>query len=159
MKTLAYNNNSISFECVGEMKLTYRTTEDKKQVKLTSSISAANYIKEVVYETDTIEFCEYFYTILLNRANKTIGYLKVSEGSNVGTVVCIKKILQAVILSNACSVILSHNHPSGNKLPSAADKTMTNKAKQALKLLDIALLDHIIVTKDNHYSFCDEGLI
>jgi DNA repair protein RadC len=68
-------------------------------------------------------------------------------------------IFVAALKANATSIVISHNHPSGNLKPSQADEQLTQKIKQAGQLLDIKLLDHVIVTSEGNYSFADEGLI
>lgn len=95
----------------------------------------------------------------MNRSNNTIGYAKISQGGVAGTVVDVKIIAKYAIDTLASSVILAHNHPSGNTQPSRADKDITQKIKDSLKLFDISVLDHIILTEDEYFSFADEGLI
>ena len=94
---------------------------------------------------------------MLNQANKTIGYAKISQGGIAGTVVDVRIIAKYAVESLAVSVILAHNHPSGNLKPSEADLIITKKIKEGLKILDIKVFDHIILSADNYYSFEDEG--
>ena len=75
------------------------------------------------------------------------------------TVMDVKIILQTALKVHASGIILSHNHPSGNLHPSEPDKQITSKIKEACKVLDLHLLDHIILTEESYYSFTDEGLI
>ena len=96
---------------------------------------------------------------LMNRANRALGIAQVSHGGISGTVADPKVIFQHALKANASSVILLHNHPSGNTQPSEADIHLTKKLVEGGKLLDIAVLDHLIVTIDGYYSFADEGLI
>jgi len=102
---------------------------------------------------------EEFWIILLNRSNKIIERQKISQGGISGTVTDIRIILKIALEKLASSLILCHNHPSGNPKPSEADITITNKIKESGKLMDISLLDHIIVTDGYYYSFADEGII
>lgn len=96
--------------------------------------------------------------MLLNNANKIIGYTTISEGGLTSTIVDVRMILQTALVSNATSIILTHNHPSGNPRPSGQDDSLTKKTKSACELMDIRLLDHIIVTPyDSYYSYNDEG--
>lgn len=81
----------------------------------------------------------------------------VSEGGITGTVVDIRIILKKAVLHDAVSIVLCHNHPSGNLQPSGADEIITYKIKEAAAFFDIRLLDHIIVSIDGYYSFADEG--
>ena len=97
--------------------------------------------------------------MLLNRANKTIGYAKISQGGVSGTVVDVKLIAKYAVESLASGVILAHNHPSGNLTPSHQDIALTRKVKEALTLLDSQLLDHVILSADGYKSFADEGIL
>ncbi len=100
---------------------------------------------------------EEFWVLLLNRSNRIIEKIKISQGGVSGTVTDIKIILKQAIEKLASSVILCHNHPSGNRNPSKADDSITNKLKQGSELLDIQVLDHIIVADLEYYSYADEG--
>lgn len=129
-----------------------------KKCKIKSSGDGEEYIKQFFHED--IEIYESFFILLLNRGSNTIGYAKISQGGVAGTVVDCKLIAKYAIESLASSVILAHNHPSGNIQPSQCDITMTKKIKLGLELLDIKVLDHIILTPDEgYYSFADEGMI
>ena len=100
---------------------------------------------------------EEFWLLLLNRANRVIKKVKISEGGISGTVVDPKKIFQICLEQHATSIILGHNHPSGTVTPSEADIKITKKIKDSGTLLDIAVLDHIIIGDNRFYSFADEG--
>ena len=100
---------------------------------------------------------EEFWLLLLNRANRVVRKVKISEGGISGTVVDPKKIFQICLEQHATSIILGHNHPSGTITPSEADNKITKKIKDCGLLLDVAVLDHIIVGDDRFYSFADEG--
>ena len=102
---------------------------------------------------------EVFAVIFLNRANKIKHFEIMSRGGITGTVADPRIILKKAIEEEATSIILSHNHPSGNLKPSQADEDITNKIKQAAAYLDIKVLDHIIVSEEGYYSFADEGMI
>jgi DNA repair protein RadC len=130
---------------------------DFPQIKLLKSSECSDFIRQ--FYGDDLEIFESFFILLLNRANKTIGYAKISQGGISGTVVDVKLIAKYAIESLASSVILAHNHPSGTLNPSDADRQITTKVKQGLKLLDIEVLDHIILTADSYYSFSDNGLL
>jgi DNA repair protein RadC len=95
-----------------------------------------------------IEYTESFYVILLNRANKVLGVFRISSGGLAGTVVDPKKVFQIALKANAAGVILAHNHPSGNAKPSKSDMDITKKCVEAGKFLDMAVLDHVIITKE-----------
>ena len=108
---------------------------------------------------DDIEYRESFVVLLMNRANRVLGIAQVSLGGVSGTVADPKIIFQHALKANASSLILLHNHPSGNTNPSEADIHLTKKLVEGGKLLDMPILDHLIVTSDGYYSFADEGLI
>jgi DNA repair protein RadC len=102
---------------------------------------------------------EEFWILLLNRSNKLIEVLRTSQGGISGTVTDIRMILKNAILHSASSIVLCHNHPSGNLKPSTADITITKKMDEAAKLMDIKVLDHIILADRSYFSFADEGLL
>jgi len=126
-------------------------------VKVNTSKISYDFIKK--FYSGDIEVYESFFILLLNRANKTVGYAKISQGGVVGTYVDIKIIAKYAVDSLASSVILAHNHPSGNTSPSEQDKIITQRIKKALALLDVEVFDHIILTEDSYYSFADEGIL
>ncbi len=138
--------------------LTVKESESEfKKVKITSSKDAYQVIKQFYHED--VEIYESFFILLLNRANETIGYAKISQGGVTGTVVDVKIIAKYCIDTLASSVILAHNHPSGNLLPSDADNKITLKVKKALEYIETVVLDHLILTKNDYYSFADNGII
>jgi DNA repair protein RadC len=102
---------------------------------------------------------EVFAVLYLNRANKINHFEIVSEGGITGTVADPRIILRKALEQNATTLILCHNHPSGNLKPSKADELLTSKIKNAAQLLDINVSDHIIVSEDGYFSFADEGII
>lgn len=102
---------------------------------------------------------EEFWILLLNRSNKIIDKLKISQGGTSGTVIDVKLILKDAIEKLATSIILCHNHPSGNTQPSEIDISITTKLKEAAKIMEIPVLDHIIITDSSYYSFADEGIL
>jgi DNA repair protein RadC len=102
---------------------------------------------------------EVFVVVFLNRANRINHYEIISEGGITGTVADPRIILKKALEEDAVSIILCHNHPSGNLLPSRADEELTQKIKEASKYFDIKVLDHIIVSEEGYYSFADEGIL
>lgn len=102
---------------------------------------------------------EEFWVLLLNRANKLIRKKRVSEGGVSGTVADPKIIFKMALEELACGIVVAHNHPSGNLTASQNDLNLTKKLKEAGKLLEIQLLDHIIVAGTKYLSFADEGLM
>ncbi len=102
---------------------------------------------------------EEFWILLLSRSNRLIEKVKISQGGVSGTITDIRIILQSAFSKLASAMILCHNHPSGNLKPSEADLKITKKIREAAKLMDIAVLDHIIVGDQAYFSFADENLL
>lgn len=141
-----------------EIKLTLSYSDKVKKSELytiKSSKDCAEVLRPLFERS--IDWREEMVLLCLNRANKVIAYYRVSVGGTTGTV-CDPKIIFSVALNClANSIILCHNHPSGNLQPSQADNQITQKIKDAGKLLEITLLDHIIITDESFYSYADEG--
>ena len=139
---------------ISEYSLKYTKSQIQK-TKVTTSESASNVIRKFYF--DDINIYESFFILLLNRANNTTGFAKISQGGTAGTVVDIKIIAKYAVDSLSSAVIICHNHPSGDKRPSDADLNITRRIKDALLLLDVKLFDHIIITENDFYSFADNG--
>jgi DNA repair protein RadC len=134
-----------------------KNNTDLKSVNIKSSKDCEKFIRQ--FYGDDIEVYESFFILLLNRANDTIGYAKISQGGIVGTIVDVKIIAKYVVDSLASGIILAHNHPSGNLLESKSDIDITNKIKNVLSYFDCKVLDHLILTKQNYYSFADNNIL
>jgi DNA repair protein RadC len=130
-------------------------SEAASQEKITQSRQAYEIFRSLMGEMHY----EQFWMLLLNRGNRLMRKIPISEGGISGTVVDPKKIFNIVLEAHASSIIIGHNHPSGNLEPSEADTRLTKKIRDAGNLLDVALLDHIIVSDDGYYSFADQGSI
>lgn len=137
-----------------ELGLRRHLSHVKKEV-IRSSGDIADYLRAKLAHKHK----EVFGVLFLNRSNKVIAYEQISEGGITGTVVDIRIILKKALLHECVSMVICHNHPSGNLDPSLADELITQKIKEASALLDIRLLDHIIVSTEGHYSFADQGKI
>jgi DNA repair protein RadC len=124
--------------------------------QITSSKESSDFIRQ--FYGDDIEIFESCFILLLNN-NTTIGYAKISQGGISSTIVDVRIVAKYAIDSLATGVILCHNHPSGSIAPSHQDINLTEKLLQGLRILDIRLLDHVILTKDSYYSFSDNGRI
>ena len=144
---------------VAEIELVYKSKVKASARPIVTSSKSAYDILLKVWDENKIEFVEQFKVLLLNRANKVLGIYEVSTGGITGTVADPRLIFVAALKGNACSIILSHNHPTGNLKPSRQDDELTSKINQAGQLLDIKVLDHIIVTNEAYYSFADEGIL
>ncbi len=123
--------------------------------KMSSSKDIAHYLRTVLKDNAH----EVFAVLFLNKANKVNGYKIISRGGIDGTVADPRLILKEALDHNATSLILSHNHPSGNLKPSRQDVELTHKIKIAASYFDIKILDHIIVSDEGYYSFADEGAL
>ena len=102
---------------------------------------------------------EEFWILFLNRSNKVINRMKLSQGGVSGTVTDVRMIMKKAIENLASGIIVCHNHPSGNLSPSESDSRITQKIKDAGSLMDIQLLDHLIISDKDYYSFADNGLV
>ncbi|OFY79631.1 MAG: DNA repair protein [Bacteroidetes bacterium RIFOXYA12_FULL_38_20] len=125
--------------------------------KISSSADAYRLLKDIW--SKQIETREEMLVLLLDRSNNVLGYHLLSVGGITGTVADLRLLFSVALESLATSVILSHNHPSGNLSPSEQDTTLTRKIKEAGVIMDITLLDHLIITNEGYYSFADEGII
>jgi DNA repair protein RadC len=133
-----------------------RKMEDAKEVKqITSSSQAYDYLQPLLCDLPHEEF----WILFLNRSNAVIEHFNMSKGGTSGTVIDVRIILKRGIELLASSIVLGHNHPSGNAKPSQADKDITTKIKEAGKLVEITIVDHIIVCEHSYYSFADDGLL
>jgi len=150
--------NQPAWQRVAEVELLYKTkVKASERPQVGSSKEAADLLQNL-WDENKIDFVEEFKVLLLNRSNKVLGVVDISTGGITGTVADPRLVLLAAIKANAVGVIVSHNHPSGSLKPSKADEELTQKIKNAGKLLDISLLDHIIITSEGYFSFADEGL-
>lgn len=146
---------AISIVAALELGRRRRGAEVVKRKTVTSSRDAFEllqpYLGDLQYEQ--------FVVVLLNRANHVLKVVNVSDGGVSGTVVDPKKIFRIALDGNASSVILGHNHPSGNCTPSNEDVALTRKLSKAGAVLDINVYDHLIVGSEKYYSFSDEGMM
>lgn len=141
---------------IKEFYLSKRQVEFPK-VKINNSSDAQKYAR--LFYADDIEIYESCFIILLNNQKDTIGYAKISQGGITGSVVDVRIVCKYAIESLATSAIFVHNHPSGNAGPSSEDMKVTEQLRDALKLLDVRLVDSIILTTDKYFSFADEGYV
>ena len=144
---------------VAEVELIYKTKVKASERPFIKTSKDGYDLLLKTWDENKIDFVEQFKVLFLNRANRVLGIYEVSSGGITGTVADPRLIFVAALRANACSIMISHNHPSGNLKPSLPDEQLTQKIKQAGMFLDITLLDHIIVTTEGYYSFADEGLL
>lgn len=151
--------HQMPFYQLSEISVSYRPKFKASERPQVSSSHEVYSILMNNWDLNRIDLQEQFKILLLNRANKVIGIYEVSTGGMSGTVADPKLIFSTALKACACSIILTHNHPSGNLKPSQSDISLTKKIIGAGTLLDIAVLDHIIMTSEGYFSFQDEGLI
>ena len=129
--------------------------EEVELKKITSSKSAFDIMHPIIGDL----MHEEFWVLYLNNSNKVIYKSQLSKGGITGTVVDIRIVFKTAFEQNATSISLCHNHPSGTLVASDADKQITKKLKEAGKMLEINILDHLIVTSSSYMSFADEGIL
>jgi DNA repair protein RadC len=138
-----------------EITAVYKEGNVVPAIKIKGSLTASKALRKV-YPVP-VDMQESFLALYLNNSNITIGYSIISIGGITSTVVDPRIVMRNALLCGATSMIVAHNHPSGTLKPSREDKILTKKLKKAGKTLDIKILDHIILTNENHYSFFDEN--
>ncbi len=142
---------------VSEVKLVYKTRyniNERPHIKVSKD---AYDVLLNEWDMDIIEHRESSKMLMMNRANRVLGVGPIAEGGITGTVMDTKIIMQYALKANACSIIICHNHPSGRIMPGETDDQLTNNLKEAGKILGIELLDHLIISKIDYYSYADEG--
>lgn len=152
MQPIKYAVTEIAVSYLCKQQDAYRPT-------ITSSSDAFVHLLDG-YNMQTIGLQEQFVVLYLNVANKVLGVYHAGTGGITGTVADIRLILSVGLKIAATSMIVSHNHPSGSLKPSRADEELTQKLKEAGKVMDIKLLDHLIIEPHgaHYFSFADEGL-
>lgn len=142
---------------LAEMQITYHSKK-KFDLKISDSGQVNDFLKSIW--SDKIQMQEEFCVIYLNKANRILGWARVSTGGLAGTIADTRIIFGIAVKSLASAVILAHNHPSGNLKPSQSDKNITEQLIRAGKILDVIVLDHLIITPEgNYFSFADNGLM
>jgi len=146
---------AISIQASMELGRRRRAEEAIELKKITSSKSIFEMMQPIIGELPHEEF----WIIYLNNSNKVVSKSQLSKGGITGTLVDVRLVFKNAIEIGAVSIILIHNHPSGALQPSEADKQITRKLELAGESLDIKILDHLIVTETNYFSFADEGIL
>lgn len=142
---------------VAELVVSYSTHLNEKQ-KISNSKDAYNIVINH-WNPNTIEMLEEVKILFLNKANGVLGIYDLSKGGISSSIIDNRLILSIALKTLASAIVVIHNHPSGNLKPSKADTDITKKLKSACELLDIILLDHLIVTKEEYFSFADENIL
>ncbi|ANF49964.1 DNA repair protein [Chryseobacterium glaciei] len=138
-----------------EISVSY-TTSNQEKVRITSNKEAYELIIKN-WNLDIIEFQEECKVVLMNKGNFVLGIYEVSKGGIDSSVVDIRIILGVALKCHATQLILVHNHPSGNLNPSSSDEKITESLQKACKLLNLSLLDHLIITSSDYYSFNEKN--
>jgi DNA repair protein RadC len=144
---------AITIAAALELGRRRKESESNQKTFIKSSKDAYEFISPFLSDLHHEEF----WAIYLNRNNSIIHYAKIGQGGISATIADIRIILKTAIEQLASGIIICHNHPSGNIKPSESDISLTNRIKEAAKLLEINLLDHIIFTDKSYYSFADEA--
>lgn len=142
-----------------EITIKYKSGECKK-VKVKNSEDSASVFRQI-FNSDTIEYSEEFCVLFLNSANTTIGWSKLSSGGMTSTVVDVRVLLTQALLCGAVALMVAHNHPSGQLVPSNDDERVTRRIAAGCEAIGVQFLEHIILsgTDDKYYSFADNGKI
>ena len=142
------------------LKVNYDKNVKKSElIKIGNSQDAYEVFKQV-FDADKFDWIEQTILLCMNNGHKVIGFVKISSGGMTETSLDPKVVfVHALHTIGCCSIMLAHNHPSGNLKPSNEDIKLTQKIRDAGKLLDITLLDHLILNDEGYYSFCDEGTL
>ena len=143
-----------------EIEIFYKTKPIKaKRPQIKRGEDVFNLMSSIPEMQRNVEYKELFYALYLNKANEVLAIHKISEGVTDRTIVDIKFIMQGAILTNSSNMIILHNHPSGNLVPSESDKLLTNQIKKAAQLFNIDLLDNFTINADCYFSFLENNLI
>jgi DNA repair protein RadC len=148
----------MTTETLSEIQVSYKPGLTSSTTTITNSQNAYEIFKSL-FPADTISLQEQFVVLYLNRVNRLIGSYQLSKGGITGIIADVRFILSVALKTLATGLILAHNHPSGNLKPSEVDIQLTKKVKQATKLMDIEVLDHMILIDGRYFSFTDEGIV
>jgi len=146
---------AISIVAALELGRRRKKTEIPEKIRISGSQDVYHLFQPMIADLTHEEF----WVLFMNRSNRVIDYIRISQGGISGTVIDVRLILKNALDRLSSSLILCHNHPSGNLKPSDADIKITTKISEASRAMDIQLLDHIIIADNSYFSFSDEGMI
>ncbi len=132
-----------------------RSAKAKVKAQVKSSQDAFQHLEPILAHKDYEEF----WVLYLNNHNRLLALKQISKGGLTGTLADIRTVFKIALELKSTALILAHNHPSGSLNPSSADQQLTRKMSESGQLIDIAVLDHLIVTEGGYFSFSDEGMI
>lgn len=153
------NNQYLDLNYVAEITLRYNQEMPTSKRPIVNCAADAHKIFMSNWDNDILELQEQFKIMLLNRNNRVLGIVTISTGGITGTVADPKVIFAAALKGAASSIIIAHNHPSGNLSPSVQDKAITSKLSKIGSLLEISVVDHLIVTTESYYSFSENSML
>ncbi|MDG5490620.1 JAB domain-containing protein [Psychroserpens sp. SPM9] len=145
------------FSC-SEIEVCYKRPLFNKMMHIKGSKDADQILRSYI-DLERIDLKEFFWVIPLSNANRVLGISEIGSGTIKGVATNIHEIYQLVLLTNASSLIVAHNHPSGTLKPSANDKQITKKLMKLAELIDVTLLDHLIITSESYFSFSDNHML
>jgi DNA repair protein RadC len=157
-KTISLNTADLFPPEISELTVTYRRSKDLR-IKVTSAEEAVEFARKKFYSPEVIAYCEKFFVLFIDHANQIYAWKEISSGGLSGTVVDPRFIFQTALLCHASGIVMLHNHPSDNIHPSESDKILTSKIVAGGKILEIRVLDHIIITMEEFFSFANDGLL
>ena len=146
---------AIKIAAAMEISCRRRETDQKKLDKINTSRSVFEIMNPLLGHLSHEEF----WVLFLNNSNKILAKTHLSKGGMTSTIVDVRIVMKQALEHSATAIVLVHNHPSGVPNPSESDTLLTEKFKSAAESLDIRVLDHIIVTEKNYFSFADESLL
>jgi DNA repair protein RadC len=151
--------NTQVWQQITEIELRYKS---KVKASQRPQVNCSQDVYEAfmnIWDQNKIELVEEFKVFFLNRSNRILCLYQLSYGGMTGTIADPRLIFVAALKVGACSMLLCHNHPSGNLKASKADEELTYKIREAGKFLDIKVLDHLIISPEGYFSFADEGIL
>jgi DNA repair protein RadC len=140
---------------VSEIQVSYKPAIGTKPI-VKSALDAFSILR-TFYSPDTINLQEEFWVLYLNRAGRVLGAFKASSGGMTGTVADTRIILGIALKIAATSIVVSHNHPSGNLVPSRQDLEVTQKLKNCAAMFDVKVIDHLIISDTAYHSLAEAG--
>lgn len=143
---------------INEIRVHYNRPELSSLTKVSTSEEVVRTFRECI-DQNVIDLKEFFWVMFLSRSNHVLGISEIGSGNTHAVMVNIKEIFQLALKANANSVILCHNHPSGNLNASHHDIQITKSLKAFGKMIDVQIIDHMIITSESYLSFVDNGLM
>ncbi len=144
---------------LAEVRAVYKSRiRPQERPKIAEPTDVVRYLR-AIWNQNTMELLEESVVLCLNGSHQAIGWVKVSSGGLNATTIDPKVVFTLALQTASSAIILAHNHPSGSLQPSTSDMALTNRIKSIGEILSIPLLDHIILTREDHFSFKQSGLL